>query len=443
VPGLRSASRLVPVPRLPGAPGRTRSEPARLPGLPAILPLIALYLLVSALIQPGPDPVRDEPAFLAAAERLVTHGALADDEANADQRAFLWHGPGLIVVLAPFVALDVSLITLRFIGPLLLGAAVALFYLLLRLRLPARAALAWTYAFGLYAPFLPVLGTLQKEPLSILLVVAGMFALTRALAGGRPVPLAAAGLALAALTMVRPEYGWVTLALLAMAFAWWLRHRHGVVASRALAVAAIAAAACMPWLVYTHAKTGQVLYWSSSSGLSMFWMSPTLPGETGQWHSPVRVYRDPALAPYRPLFRRLDRVPPLQSDRELRRHAAANIRADPLRYGRNLAANVSRLLFSVPARRHVSPVALAELVLFNGSLIVAVAWAARVLWRRHPSLPPETAAIALFTTLAVGVHIPPSASPRMLLPVVPALVWLVALAGTTRRVTRRGAAGPD
>jgi hypothetical protein len=29
------------------------------------------------------------------------------------------------------------------------------------------------------------------------------------------------------------------------------------------------------------------VYWGTSSGLSLFWMSPTLPGETGQWHEPA------------------------------------------------------------------------------------------------------------------------------------------------------------
>ena len=207
---------------------------------------------------------------------------------------------------------------------------------------------------------------------------------------------------------------------------------------RALAVVAIATIACVPWLLYTHAKTGRVLYWSSSSGLSLFWMSPTLPGETGQWHSPVLVFRDPALAPYRAWFHHLDAVPPLRSDLELRHRAAANVRAKPLAYVRNLAANTSRLLFFVPSRPGPAPGAVAFYVLFNGSLVVATAWAARALWRRRRVLPPETAPIALFAAIAIAVHLPPSASPRMLLPIVPALIWLVAMAAARSRSAHTG-----
>ena len=44
----------------------------RCAGLLRVAPLLAWYLLVCAVLQPGDDPIRDEPAFLAAAERLVS-----------------------------------------------------------------------------------------------------------------------------------------------------------------------------------------------------------------------------------------------------------------------------------------------------------------------------------------------------------------------------------
>ena len=401
-----------------------------------VAPLLLLYVVVAVLVQPGAEPVRDEPALLAAADRLLD-GQLAGTGADPDQRAYLWHGPGLVALLAPLVALGAPVGALRLLEPLLLGAAVVLFHRLLRERLAPRPALAWTYALGLYAPFFLVLGTIQKEPLAILLVVAGMLALGRGLRSGRPLPLVGAGLALAALAMVRLEYGWVILVLLAAALA-ALALRRTAATRRLVIVAAIAALGCVPWLAYTQGETGEPLYWGSSSGLSMFWMSPTVDGENGQWHSPVRVFRDPALATYRPLFRRLDEVHPLESDRVLRRLAVRNIRARPGRYLRNLVANTGRLFFWTPMRSARSDALVAMCVVFNGLLLLAVAWAGRTLWRRRRELPGEALPLALFAVLAIGVHLPPSASPRMLLPVVPVLVWFVALAA--RGEQRRGQA---
>ena len=224
-----------------------------------LAPLLVVFAAACALGQPGPEAVRDEPALLAAAERLLD-GQLAPGGPDPDQRAWLWHGPGLVALLAPLVALELPLTAIRFVEPLLLGAAALLLHRLLRTRLPPRAALAGTYALGLYLPLYPVLGRIHKEPLSILLVVAGMLALVRGMAGSRPA-LLAAGAALAGLTMVRLEYGWVSIALLGLALAAWLV-RGSAVARRAAVVPAVALALCVPWLAFTHARSGEPLYLS-------------------------------------------------------------------------------------------------------------------------------------------------------------------------------------
>jgi hypothetical protein len=177
---------------LPPAGARARPRPgARPPArrgglreLAPLLPLLVLYVLVCALAQPGPDAVRDEGDLLAAAARLLD-GRLVPEEPVTDPRAYLWHGPGLVALLAPLVALDVPLTAIRFIEPMLLGGAVLLFHQGLRRRLQRGPALAWTYVLGLYVPFLSVVPQVHKEPLSILLVVAGMLAVTRALRDGR------------------------------------------------------------------------------------------------------------------------------------------------------------------------------------------------------------------------------------------------------------------
>jgi hypothetical protein len=390
-----------------------------------LAPLFVLYLVVCGIAQPGPHPVRDEPDLLAAAGRLLDGQFVATD---VGPRAYLWHGPGVVALLAPLVALDLPLTAIRFVEPILMACAALLFHRLLRLRLGPRASLAWTYAFGLYVPFFSVLPQVHKEPLCIMLVVVSMLALSRALASGRPLLLAGAGLSLSAVVMVRLEYGWVAVALLVIAGLAWSVRRSSATARRLVAIGVIAVAGCAPWLAYTHHLTGQPLYWGTSAGLSLFWMSPTLAGETGQWHEPAKVAGNPALAAYAPLFRRLAALDPVRSDRRFRELALAHIRARPLAYARNLAANAARLVFSVPMRPRLPPLGIAVYVVFNSLLLSGVAWAAAVLWRRRGTLPPETAPIALFAALATAVHLPASASTRMFLPVVPALLWLVAQA---------------
>jgi hypothetical protein len=415
---------------------RSRAAPRALPReWLRLLPLLALYVAVCALAQPSPDPVRDEPALLAAASRLLD-GHLVPVHPTLDPRAYLWHGPGLVAVLAPLVALDLPLYAIRFVEPVLLGAAVLLFHRLLRRRLEPRAALLWTYAFGLYVPFYAVLPEIHKEPLSALLVVAAMLAATRALSGGGRAAVTAAGLALAALTMVRMEYGWVTIALLVVALAAWALRRDSQRARRTAAIAAIGVAGCLPWLAYTQQLTGKPLYWGSSSGLSLYWMSPTGGGETGSWHEPSSVFTEPALSRYRPFFASLRRLDAVASDDALRARASANIRAHPVAYARNLAANAARLFFAAPMRPALSVPRVGINVLFNGALLAGLLWAAVMARRRRLALPPETMPFALFAALAVAIHLPPAASPRMLLPIVPVLLWLVAQIDGARRAAR-------
>ena len=407
------------------------------------LAILLLILVAFGLIgQAPPVPVRDEWSFLSGADRLLA-GFYADTAADASPRRYLWHGPGLPLLLAPLAALDLPLQIMRVVlGSLLLWVALLVFYRLLRRDLSQRAAVMATYALAAYVPFYPLLRQLQKEPLAILLVTVALLTLTRGIATGRRGELAAAGAALAGLVMVRLEYGWVLTAMLALALAWSLVGRAKPQARRLAACAAIGLALCAPWLVYTHSLTGKPLYWSSSSGLSLYWMSATAPGLTGEWHSPRTVRLDPEFARHKPLFERVARLAPVEQDVALRDAAMRNIRGDPVRYARNVAANTSRLLYGVPSTAPQPPLQTAGLIVLNTLLLAALAWSALRLRRHRRAIPAEVVAVALLAACSIGVHLWVSASSRMLMPVIPMLVWLLVQARLLDRATamtlRRG-----
>jgi len=382
---------------------------------------------VCALWQPDPLPVRDEAPLLGYAHELLEGGYVQDD-AHLRPMRYLWHAPGFPLLLAPLVALDLPLGALRFVGaPLLFGAVLA-FYALLRRRMAPLPALGWSYGLGLYGPALALLPELHKDLLALLLVVLAMLGLEPGLRGGSRPALVGAGLALGALALTRGEYGWVLIAVVAVAAVWWVRRaRLTVVGKRLLACGSVGLALCVPWLAYTQAVTGKLLYWGNSAGLSLFWMSPTAPGETGEWHPARHVMRDPALRSERPFFRRLRTLPPLEQDVLLRRRAVENARSDPLRYARNVAANVSRLLFLVPRRYGYPGWVVAGAVVSNSLLLAAVGWGAARRRRRARPLGPEAPAFGLLAVLGVAIHVPAPATPRMLVPLVPLMLWWAAV----------------
>jgi hypothetical protein len=113
----------------------------------------------------------------------------------------------------------------------------------------------------------------------------------------------------------------------------------------------------------------------------------------------------------------------------------------PAKYALNLLANLGRMFIGYPFSFRLSIGLLAGLVLVNGALLAGLAAAARPLLRARRSLPPETVPFLTFAALAFVVHLFPSAEPRMLVPFLPVLIWLIAH-GLRLRYQPRPRAGP-
>ena len=408
-----------------------------------LLPLLALFLIVSVMTDPGRSVSGDEGPIIAAAHRLLEgHYAVIG---TRDGTQFLWHGPGLPALLAPLVALGVPLSGLRLMSPLVMFAAMLLFHRLLRLRLSGRAALIGTYGLGLYAPAYYVLGTVSKDPLALLLSISALNGTARYLRDGRTRNAAIAGLSFGALAMTRLEYGWVITLALASGLAWWLvaRVRHGAApeltrsARRWTLVCAAGMLACLPWLSYTYAITGHLFYWGNSGGVSLFWMSASGPGQLGQWHASHTVFSDAALSAYRPLFHYLTTLGPVQGDLKLQHIAIAHALGHPAAYALNLVANVGRMFAGFPFSFALPAVVIVPLIAINATIFGALVAAGISVRRRRLSLPCETVPFVIFAVLGIALHLLPSAEPRMLIPLLPVPIWLIGQ-GFARRASLRG-----
>jgi hypothetical protein len=398
-----------------------------------------VFLLAATLLDPGRSATGDEGPLIAAAHRLL-HGHYAVlGTMNGTQ--YLWHGPGLPAVLAPLVALDIPLGGLRMTSPLLMFASALMFYRLLRLRLTPRAALIGAYALGLYGPAYYVLGTVAKDPLALLLSICALDATARYLMFGRRRHAAFAGLSLGALAMTRLEYGWVITLALAAGLLWWLftRLRHGAapertqIVRRVALVCAMGLIACLPWLTYTYAITDHLFYWGNSGGVSVYWMSSPRASQLGEWHAAHSVFRDPALAVYRPFFHHLASLGPLRSDLELRHVALVQALGHPAKYALNVLANIGRTFIGFPFSFTLPIAIVVGMILINGTMLTGVVAAGAWLARSKRPLPPETVPFLVFAGLGLAVHLIPSAEPRMVLPLIPVPIWLIGVALQRRR----------
>jgi hypothetical protein len=393
-----------------------------------LLPLLGLLLLATYF---GPARPDDEAGYLELASRLANGWYVTGNDAallDADPSyPDLWFGPGLPTILSPLVAADLPLWLTRAAGPLSLFGAVVALCALLRLRFSERAALGGAYAFGLYVPSYTLLPNLHSEPPAILFLVLGMLATARHLESGSTVTLVGAGASLAALALTRVAFGWVLTAVLVASAFWWILRR-APSAAGTVRIAAVALALCVPWLAYTLHVTGRPLVWGNSGSLSLYWMSSPHPNDYGDWHRADRVFSEDRLAPHRPFFATLEHVPLAEQNERLERRALENIQAHPLKYASNVAANISRMFFNAPYSAEPQTPKAAVYAFPNALVLGAIVLSVALLARRRHDLPPETLPFALLAGSTLGLHAFVASYPRMLIPVVPIVIWLCLLA---------------
>ena len=393
----------------------------------SLLPILGAYTLISVL-KPHPAGT-DETTYIGYAKNL-THGFYAQRH-TLNPSALLWHGPGLPAFLAPLVALHAPLGLMRVLaGPVLVFAALCLFERLALLYVSERAALIATYGLALYLPFLTVTGDIYVEPLATLCFTLAVFFGVRSYRGGRRDHYWA-GIALAALALSRVEYGYVVLAALVLSGV-WLVVRRSAAARHSTIAAAVALLLCAPWLGYTYSLTSKPFYWGNSGGLSLYWMSA--PGNLGDWHSGAEVFALPQLARARPLFTELGRLQPVAQDARLQHVAFRNMRDDPLHYLANVGNNIGRLLFNVPYSFGEAKAPFSFTREKDGAVIyaipsalllglVGIALVAGI--RTRGRLGPELLPIAVLVLLGFAVHVPLAAYARFVIPLVPAVAFLV------------------
>ena len=392
--------------------------------LARFLPLLGVYVAL-ALLSPGFVSEGDEGVYLRYAER-ITDGGYSD--ASVSDADYLWYGPGLPLVLTPAVAIGLPVEVIRILGAAFLFGAVLAFDLLLRRVLPERQALVGAYALGLYVPLWIMLPRLYTEPLVLLCIVLGMLFLSRALATGSRRDVVFAGLSFGLLALTKVAFGWIVTVLLVMFGGLWMIQRvRGAPAGagRVAAVFAVALVLCIPWLAFTYDKSGEVFYWSNSGGLSLYWIASPYDHDLGDWHA----INEPTGPEHARFFRSIRGLDPVEHDLELQRRAREWIKDDPSNYLGNVLANAGRLFFGAPYRDQAEePLRPLLYGLPNALLLGAFALCAPLLIRRRQELPPEALPFAAFAVVSVVFHLLLSADPRMLVPVIPPVIWMVAVA---------------
>ncbi len=191
-----------------------------------------------------------------------------------------------------------------------------------------------------------------------------------------------------------------------------------------------------PFLRYAHNLLHGVYATPGSRDATQFlWHGPGLPALL----APLV-----ALAAYRPFFAHLSALTPLRRDLALQHAALAGIAAHPAGYALNLLANVGRMLVAAPFSAGLAPRLVGGYALCTIGLLGVLVWALARTWPHRRRLPRTAAPFAAFAVAGFLIHLAPSAEPRLVMPLVPLLVWLALHAAAVARaqeIVRPTAAG--
>jgi hypothetical protein len=401
--------------------GRMRQAAERHRPLVLLSPLLLIYLAALFVLQGNGG---DENALLQYTDRILDGGYAHTDPRQPEE--FLWRGPGIPVLLAPFVALDLPILVPRLLMPLSLFGAVLALYHALRFRLDATTSLLGAYAFGLFMPIWKSVGSVVTEPVATLCLCLALLGWVAYQRDGARAPLVGCGVALGVLALVRTEYGYlITLGLVVGAAVWAVRRTRTPKA--VTVVCAIGLACCVPWLAYTYSMTDRHFYWGNAGALNLYWMTSPDPDDVGDPHVYEVVFRNPDYVEHRPLFRRLETMPPIEQSDELQRISRENIADHPTLFARNVGLNLSRMIVNHPFSYTGPKPSILFYGFFNGLLLAAAA-AGVVAARRRKGFWALAGPPLAFAVLSFAAHVPVAGYPRYWVPVVPVFVWFATMA---------------
>jgi len=356
----------------------------------------------------------------------------------------MWWGPGMSVLLAPFIAVDTPLDILRLVfGPIAQAATVVLLWRVLLLEVGKRLAALGAIAYALYWPIWIETNVVQSEFSSTLLnvvlseipstffLVLALYLWIKARQKESIGYALAAGVALGIVALIRAELGYlleVGLLLSLVLFAW----RRSPAAKRSFIGVLTAMIICLPWLAYTWTESGKVAYWGASGGQNLYWMAVSKPPLEGKAVMYDYAFKSRHFAEYWPFIKPLKNRDTIDRDEAFRAEAIKQIKADPSIYLNNLWKSASRLFFDAPRNfKPLSSFSPTEVVP-NLVVLFAIVFGAVVLTLRR-----RWAAIAIAPLFVSGGylagHVALSGLPRYLMPVVPIVAWFVVVSWARTR----------
>ena len=379
----------------------------------------AVVVHVVILLTANADLEGDEFRYLRYAQSLRDGYFVQPDGSIAN-------GPIYPAILAALETVNVPVRGLKLANVLALAGAAGLVAATARTRVSKTLAVVAGLAFAFNAAALAFGSLLYTESVASLLLVAAAWLLATSGDDPRWPRLALVAVLFGLFTMVKFVFAIVLLVGIGVCGLVWLVHRGPMRRQfgKAAATAVAALVVCVPYLAYTQSETGKTFYWSTTGGEHLYWM--TVGGEDlwGDWIPSSEVNDHQILRDrgYAAEITAAFELPAVERDDHLFSLAWDNVRDDPVTYGRNVAANVGRVLFNMPYSFRSQSLFTYAYIIPNLVLYGMVAWALARLpwhWGDHGFWNLWMVALALLGILG---NFPVASAARQVLPFIGVLV---------------------
>ena len=200
---------------------------------------------------------------------------------------FLGNGPGYSLIIMPFVALKLPLISIKLMNAIFYYFSIILLFKSLQRIVTFNYALIFSLLWALYPNTFEQLPYVLPEVFASSLIPLLLFSVILAFNKGKTkktyIHIIVAGLTLGYLGLTKPIFGYVLVFMILGTIFLLIINRANLNYKKIILILTIAFVTTTPWLAYTYRMTGKLLYWSSFGGNNLYWMSTPYENEYGDW----------------------------------------------------------------------------------------------------------------------------------------------------------------
>jgi hypothetical protein len=412
-------------------------------------PFLVIFIVLVFYNKPDIE-IGDQSRYLTYAGNLL-EGFYSQPYPDID----LGNGPGYSLILLPFVALSLPLVSITLLNSIMYYFSIILLFRILQKFVSFQYALVIGLFWAIYINMYQYLHLILPQIFSVFLVTLIGWGLVNSFDkntfSGVKKYLFYTGFFIGFLALTKPIFGYVMLVMLIGSVILWIINRKVTDYKKGVIILFLAFATVTPYLAYTYHLTGRIFYWSTFGGDNLYWITSPYDGEYGSWNMFSDLESDSLeirnnnfnetksiYVNHKDDFREILKYKGIERDDVYKRIALNNIKNYPKKFLINCISNVGRMLFNFPySFKFQSPKTLIRLP-FNGIIVVFALFSIFPTFLNWRKIPYSIRFFLFFGLIYFGGSILGSAETRMFTIIVPVLLlWMAFVVYKTIRITSK------